>query len=163
MAARYRGDIFDLSGMTDDEIYDLVLETLREHPEVDTGWIEVRVDAGHVTLSGRVGSDVEAQVAEAVVTQNLGIEAFTNELMVDELHRGELPEAVDDALAAELDVNDQFGQGSGNQSDTAAHLAVNEDEELYGTHDMGRAIEDGTSYNPPDRPVGDGYGNRERH
>jgi len=163
MAARYRGDIFDLSGMTDDEIYDLVLETLREHPEVDTGWIEVRVDAGHVTLSGRVGSDGEAQVAEAVVTQTLGIEEFTSELMVDELHRGELPEAADDAIAAEQDVDDQLGTGTGSQSDTAAHLAPDEGEELYGTHDMGRAIEDGTSYNPPDRPMGDGYGSRERH
>jgi hypothetical protein len=28
---------------------------------------------------------------------------------------------------------------------------------------VGTAIEEGTSYEPPDRPVADGYGSRENH
>ena len=74
MAGRYTGDIFDFSGMTDDELYDLVVQQLREHPEVDSEWVEVRVKDGHVTLSGRVGSDSEVSVAEQVMTEILGLE-----------------------------------------------------------------------------------------
>ena len=48
---------FDFSTMTDDEIYDLVVQHLGEYPELDLGWIEVRVRDGHVTLSGSVSSD----------------------------------------------------------------------------------------------------------
>ena len=33
MAGRSTGDIFDFSGMTDDELYDVVVQELREHPE----------------------------------------------------------------------------------------------------------------------------------
>jgi hypothetical protein len=110
MAGRYTGDIFDFSGMTDDELYDLVVQQLREHPEVDEGWIQVGVKDGHVTLSGRVGSDSEVSVAEQVITEILGIEAFTNELVVDELHRGETSEAADDAVMEDLEVDSQYGR-----------------------------------------------------
>src|SRR3712207_3743197 len=105
MAGRYTGDIFDFSGMTDDELYDLVMQTLRVHPELDPDWIEVRVRDGHVTLSGRVGSDSEVSVAEQVITEILGLEAFTNELVVDELHRGEMSEAADEAVMQDLEVD----------------------------------------------------------
>ena len=163
MAGRYTGDIFDFSGMTDDELYDLVMQQLREHPEVDEGWISVGVRDGHVTLSGRVGSDSEVSVAEQVITEILGIAAFTNELVVDELHRGEMPEAADDAVAADLDVDAQYGESNENQSDTAAHLVEDLNAQMYGTHSVTDAINDGASYEPPDRPIGEGYGSRESH
>ena len=163
MAGRYTGDIFDFSGMTDDELYDLVVQQLGEHPEVDAGWIQVGVKDGHVTLSGRVGSDSEVSVAEQVVTEILGIEAFTNELIVDELHRGETPEAADDAVAADLDVDSQYGETNENQSDTAAHLVEDLEAQMYGTRSVTEAVNDGASYEPPDRPMGEGYGSRESH
>jgi hypothetical protein len=163
MAGRYTGDIFDFSGMTDDELYDLVVQQLREHPEVDEGWIQVGVRDGHVTLSGRVGSDSEVSVAEQIITEILGIEQFTNELMVDELHRGENPEAADDAVMADLDADAQYGATNENQSDTAAHLVEDLEAQTYGTHSASDAVNDGASYNPPDRPVGEGYGSRESH
>lgn len=162
MAGRYTGDIFDFSGMTDDELYDVVVQELREHPEVDSEWVEVRVKDGHVTLSGRVGSDSEVSVAEQVMTEILGLE-FTNELMVDELHRGEMPEAADDAVMADLDVDAQYGEGNENQSDTAAHLVEDLEAQTYGTHSLSDAVNDGAAYNPPDRPMGEGYGSRESH
>lgn len=163
MAGRYTGDIFDFSGMTDDELYDLVVQQLREHPEVDEGWIQVAVRDGHVTLSGRVGSDGEVSVAEQVVTEILGIEQFTNELVVDQLHRGEMPEAADDAVAQDRETNAQYGDPSENQSDTAAHLVEDLDAQTYGTHSVTEAVEEGAAYIPPDRPVGEGYGSRENH
>ena len=163
MAGRYTGDIFDFSGMTDDELYDLVVQQLREHPEVDAGWIQVGVKDAHVTLSGRVGSDSEVSVAEQVITEILGLTEFTNELVVDELHRGEMPEAADDAVTAELEADDQMGSPGFSQSDTAEHLVEDLDALTYGTHDAGEAIQEGASYEPPDRPVPDGYGSRENH
>ncbi len=163
MAARYGGDVFDYSGLTDDELYDVVVQHLREHPEVDEGWIDVRVADGEVTLAGRVGSDTEASVAEQVLTTTLGLDRVVNELVVDVLHRGEMPEAADDAIAADREVADQMGEGSAEHSDTAAHLAADLHAETYGTHDVGAAVEEGATYIPPDRPRGDGYGSRERH
>jgi len=163
MAGRYRGDIFDFSGMADDELYDVVVQQLREHPEVDEGWIRVDVRDGHVTLSGRVGSDSEVSVAEQVVTEILGIEQFTNELVVDELHRGEMPEAADDAVTQDLEVDAQYGETNENQSDTASHLVENLDAQTYGTHSVTEAVDDGAAYIPPDRPLGEGYGSREDH
>lgn len=156
MAGRYTGDIFDFSGMTDDELYDLVVQQLREHPELDPDWIEVQVRGGHVTLGGRVGSDGEASIAEQVITEILGIEAFTNELVVDELHRGEMPAAADEALMQDLEVDDQYGESSANHSDTAAHLVEDLDAQTYGTHSVTDAVSEGAPYIPPDRPLGNG-------
>ncbi len=163
MAGRYTGDIFDFSGMTDDELYDVVVQHLQEHPEVDSEWVEVRVKDGHVTLSGRVGSDSEISVAEQVITEILGLQEFTNELMVDELHRGEMPEAADDAVTQDLEVEAQYGETNENQSDTAAHLVEDLGAQTYGTHSVTEAVNDGATYSPPDRPMGDGYGSRESH
>ena len=156
---------FDFATMTDDEIYDLVVQNLGEYPELDMGWIDVAVRNGHVTLSGRVSSDGEVQIAEKALIDVLGLseESFTNDLVVDELHRGEMPEAADDAVTAELETDDQLGSQSFSQSDTAEHLVEDLDALTYGTHDAGAAVQDGASYEPPDRPVADGYGSREDH
>lgn len=156
---------YDFSTMTDDEIYDLVVQNLGEYPEIDMGWIDVTVNDGHVTLSGRVSSDGEVQIAEKALVEVLGLDetSLTNELVVDELHRGEMPEAADDAATADFESDDQLGETLGDQSDTAGHLVENLDAQTYGTHDVGTAIEEGTSYEPPDRPVADGYGSREDH
>jgi hypothetical protein len=162
-----RGDFgtFDFSEMNDDEIYDLVVQHLQEYPELDVGWIDVIVRDGHVTLSGRVSSDGEVQVAEKALVDVLGLpeESFTNDLVVDELHRGEMPEAADDAVTAEREADDQMGSPGFSQSDTAEHLVEDLDALTYGTHDAGEAIQEGASYEPPDRPVADGYGSRENH
>jgi hypothetical protein len=162
-----RGDFgtFDFAEMSDDEIYDVVVQHLLEYPELDVGWIDVIVRDGHVTLSGRVSSDGEVQVAEKAIVDVLGLgeESFTNDLVVDELHRGEMPEAADEALAAELEADDPLGSPSFSQSDTAEHLVEDLDALTYGTHDAGEAVQDGASYEPPDRPVADGYGSRENH
>lgn len=157
-------DPFDLTDMTDDEIYDVVVQHLGEYPELDMGWITVTVQNGRVTLSGRVSSDGEISIASQALLDVVGVAELNNELMVDELHRGEAPEAADEAFVRDQEVADQMGDPNLQyQSDTAGHLMQDLEEETYGTHDMGKAIEDGTPYEPPYRPVADGYGSRENH
>ncbi|HET6762589.1 MAG TPA: BON domain-containing protein [Longimicrobiaceae bacterium] len=156
------GDVFDFSTMTDDEIYDVVLEHLKEYPELDMGWLEVQVRDGRVTLTGRVGTDAELQVAEKALVEVLGITDVVNELVVDELHRNTLPEAIDDSLAEEYQGDDELGTEP-QQSDTAAHLSVDLEAQTYGTDDPQAAIEEGTAYNPPDRVTPGGYDSNEQH
>lgn len=162
MASDRAGDLFDLSGMSDDEIRDLVVQKLQEYPNLDADWIEVQVKDGFVTLSGRVGTDSEIQVAEAVLDDVMGIDTYSNTLVVDETHRGEAPEAIDEWLAMEEDSDELLGGSDRNQSDTASHLVEDLESETFGTHDVGEAVQDGIPYVPPDRPVG-GYDSRENH
>lgn len=150
---------FDFATMTDDEIYDVVVQHLTELGTLDMGWIDVTVRDGHVTLEGRVGTDGEVQVAEKLLVEVLGLDAVTNELIVDELHRGDLPEAADDEVAAE---EEERGDGVPNQEDTAAHLVEDLEAQTFGTQDVQHAIEEGTAYNPPDL-LPDGYTSRENH
>jgi len=155
---------YDLSAMTDDEIYDVVVQHLGEYPELDMGWITVTVQGGRVTLSGRVSSDGEVSIAQQALVDVVGVAELDNQLVVDELHRGEAPEAADDAFVQDAEVDDQLGEPNLQyQSDTAGHLMEDLEQQTYGTHDMGAAIQDGASYEPPTRPVPDGYGNREAH
>src|SRR5690606_4378619 len=116
-----------------------------------------------VTLSGRVGTDAEVRVAEALLDDVLDLDDFANDLVVDELRRGDLPEAPDDAAAEVAERGDLGGDDRSQQTDTADHLVEDLDSDMLGTRDMGRAIRDGTAYNPPDQPVSDGYGSREDH
>lgn len=156
-------NLYDFGTMTDDEVYDVVVQHLREYPELDAGWIDVRVRDGNVTLEGRVGSDGEVAVAEKVLVEVLGLESVTNNLVVGEAHRGLAPEAADDAAAARDEAGGRLGGSLEQQSDTADHLVQDLEAESYGTQDMGEAIEDGTVYSPPERPTPDGYGSREAH
>ncbi len=163
MAREYGGDIFDLENLNDDELRTLVIEQLKEYPNLDADWIDVEVKAGLVTLSGRVGTDAEVQVAESVLDDVIGLENYENQLVVDELHRGDNPEAADEAIVADDEVDEQSGEPDPQQSDTAEHLSEDLETETYGTHDPQEAIRDGAAYIPPDRPVSDGYDSRENH
>lgn len=163
MAQDFDELFFDFENMTDDEVYDVVVQQLNDHPAIDMGWIEVRVKDGFVTLSGRVGTDAEKQVAEKSVAETLGIPRFSNELVVDELVRGDQPEAADDAAEYERELDDALGTGLPNQSDTAAHLVEDLEVQTFGTHDMQHAIEEGTTYEPPHLPTADGYDSEEQH
>lgn len=156
MAKQFSGDLYDFENMSDDEIRAIVLEHLREYPNLDPDDIDVVVRNGAVTLTGRVGTDGEVEVATAVLDDILGLDDFTNELVVDELHRGTAPEAADIAAARNAAVDEQMGEPLDQQSDTAEHLQEDLESDTFGTHDMGKAIRDGASYSPPDRPTGGG-------
>lgn len=164
MAMQHGGDLYDFESMTDSEIRDTVMEHLRETPELDADLIDVDVRNGYITMAGRVGTDAEINIAEAVLDDVLGLQDYANELVVDELTRGEAPEGADEAAAREEEIDPQIGRGGdGQQSDTAEHLQENLEEQAFGTHDAGAAIRDGSSYVPPDRPTSDGYDSKEDH
>ena len=163
MASERAGDLYDFQNMTDDEVRDVVLDHFREQSNLDSGDIDVIVRNGSVTLAGRVGTDTEVQVAEAILDDVLGIDSYTNELVVDALRRGGAPEAADDEVAMVEETDEDRGGTELHQSDTAEHLVEDLKGETLGTHDMGRAIQDASAYTPPDGPVADGYGSREDH
>lgn len=154
---------YNFSDMTDDELYDVVKQHLDEQPNIDVDSITIEVRDGHVTLGGRVATDAEVQIPEKIVVELMGIDEFTNEIVVDETMRGDMPEAIDDALAYENELDSQIGNGNDQQSDTAAHLVEDLEAETYGTHDAAAAAQEGQAYEPPDHPIADGYGSRENH
>jgi hypothetical protein len=149
--------------MSDNELRDLVVQQLADDPNLDVDWIDVSVREGFVTLGGTVGTDGEKQVAEKVIADVIGVESYANELVVNELHRGELPEAADASDAREREADDHLGYDHRPQSDTAAHHQEDLEAETFGTRDMLRSIQEGATYNPPDRPIPDGYESEEEH
>jgi hypothetical protein len=163
MARDFGGDLYDFRNMTDDEVRDVVLDHIREQSNLGSDDIDVTVRNGTVTLAGRVGTDAEIQVAEEIVHDVLGIDTYSNELVVDELRRGTAPEAADDEVAMIQETDDEIAGAELYQSDTAEHLVEDLEGETNGTHDVSRAIRDASAYKPPDGPVGDGYGSREDH
>jgi hypothetical protein len=154
-------DLYDLSGLADDELEQLIRDELADYTEIDPDDVAVEVSNGHVRLQGRVGTEHDYQVIEHVLTDVIGVSALSNEVVVDELRRGEQPEAADDALAERLARGDRGG--ANRTEDTAEHLLRDTAAELQGTGDVGEAIERGYSYNPPTEPMQEGSRSREDH
>jgi hypothetical protein len=155
-------DLYDIENMSDEEIKDLVLQELSEYPEIDVDLIEVNVSGGAVRVSGRVGTEQEVQQVEHVLTDVLGVERVANDLVIDELTRGELSEAADEAWVEESSANPQMAQGAARTSDEAEHLMDNVEADQFGTNDMQQASARGTVYEPPTTPQQEGT-SRESH
>lgn len=162
MAREDYNDVLNVENMSDDELKQLVLQQLGEHSEIDVDRVEVGVAEGAIRLAGRVGTEQELQLAEHLISDRLGVEVH-NELVVDELVRGQRSEAADIAAAEDNAADSQLGGGGPRTSDTADHLMNDVEAEQFGTHDMQDAIERGTSYSPPDRPIQEGVRGRENH
>ena len=149
----------DLEDLSDREIRGLVRDRLAEHRGLDVNDIEVHVADGVVQLAGRVGTEAERRVAEHVVTDVIGIASVDNQIVVDSLRRAESPEAVDEHLA---DEEDRAGLLLGDRpvplSPEAEHLEEDLDSRLFGTTDVGNAIESGTAWIPPESPTPEGLG-----
>lgn len=161
--AREYDDLYDVSNLDDGELKDLVLQQLREYPDIDAELVEVDVQQGRVRLSGRVGTEQEVQTVEHVVTDLLGVDRVQNELVIFDAVRGERSEAADDALVEERAADPQFSAGPSNTSDTAQHLVEDLEAEQFGTHNPQEAVERGTSYEPPDRAIQQGTYSIEDH
>lgn len=143
-------NIYDIESMDDGEIKALIEQELSENPDIDPADVDVSVSAGMVTLEGRVGTEGEYQGIEHVVTDLIGIKDVSNNLVIDELRRGEQSEAADYAAGDRT-------------SDTAQHLMDDTAGDQFGTSDMSEAISEGLSYNPPDNPVQEGTWSKENH
>jgi hypothetical protein len=155
--ARDFENLDDLDDLSDGELRNLVRDRLAEHRGLDLRDITVTVHDRVVALDGRVGTEGERRVAERVVTDLIGITTVRNNLVVDELRRAESPEAVDEHLA---DEDEHAGLLLGDRavplSPEAEHLEEDLDSRLFGTTDVGSAIQNGTAWIPPTSPTQEG-------
>jgi len=156
-------EIFDIENMGDDELKELVLQELHEYPEIDVDLIEVAVRHGTVNISGRVGTEQERQEVEHILTDVIGIRQVENELVIDELVRGQRSEAADEEAAEETTAIPQLAEGTLRTTDEAEHLVENIEAEQYGSDNMQQAAARGTVYEPPVRPTQEGTSSLEQH
>lgn len=156
-------NLYDIGNMSDDEIHDLVRQEISDHPDLDPDLIDINVNSGRVSVTGRVGTEQEIQQVEQLLTDRLGVREVSNELVLDKLVRGERSEAADDAFAEDSSANAQLGHGAARTSDEAAHLHEDLDAEQFGSDSPSDAAARGTSYEPPDSPIQQGSYSREDH
>ncbi|MDB4882723.1 MAG: transport-associated protein [Gemmatimonadetes bacterium] len=150
-------DVNNIDQLDDRELRDLVREHLAAHNGLDIDDITVTVEEGSVRLSGRVGTEGERRIAEHILTDALGIQEFTNDLVIDPIRRAESPIAIDDHLADEERRDGLLlGDRAVPLTDESAHLADEAEAELSGTTDVQGAIERGGSWNPPESPTPEG-------
>jgi hypothetical protein len=155
--ARDYEDIDDIDDLDDDELRALVRQALAESDSLDIDLVAVRVESGHVTLAGRVGTDEERRVADHIVSDVLGIEEYENDIVVDATRRATAPEAADEQLDSD-DRREASLLGERPVPLSPEHESRTEeiDEELYGTTDVQHAIEEGTPWIPPEGPTPEG-------
>jgi hypothetical protein len=160
--ARDFEDVHDLDDLNDGELRALVREHLAAHNALDIDDFTVQVESGVVILGGRVGTDGERLIAEHVVTDLVGAQRCRNEVFVDPTRRGLSPEAVDEHLADE-DRREglQLGDRAVPLSPETETTEENVDAELFGTTDVGHAIQDGTPWIPPESPTQEGFTGRD--
>jgi hypothetical protein len=156
-------NLYDIENMDDGDLRDLVYQEFREVPEIDPDLVDVVVEGGAVRVSGRVGTELELQQVEHVLTDVLGIREVHNDLVVDELVRASSPEAADEAAVQDAGSDPLLGGGARRTEDSAKHLVSDPTAEMYGTRDPQEAIQNGTTYEPPDRPIQEGTWSRENH
>jgi hypothetical protein len=152
-------NVFDLDDLSDAELRGLVRDQLGEYDTLDVDNILVHVKDGHVTLSGRVGTEPERQIADHVLSDVIGLTAFTNDLVIDPLRMGEAPEAADEQVA-QAEVQGDGPMLGGTDENTTdledVRMGDNDDDALFGTHDVRSAIENGVPWVPPDEPTPEG-------
>jgi hypothetical protein len=156
-------DTHDIDELDDSELRELVREHLSAHPALDIDEFTIKVKDGHVLIAGRVGTDGERQIAEHILTDVLGITDFTNDIVVDQLARAESPIAIDDHLADEQErAGALLGDVPVPLSPEAEHLADMAQEDLTGTTDYEKVMEDGMTWNPPEGPTPEGFDDSQR-
>jgi len=156
--ARDFEDVHDIDDLSDDELRGLVREHLAADSALDIDDFTINVEDGHVILDGRVGTDEERRIAEHIVTDVLGVEDYENNIFVDPVRRATSPEAADDNLADEDATEGRLlGDRPVSISPEVEDQLEDEDAQLYGTTDVGHAIEEGTSWIPPEAPTPEGF------
>jgi len=157
--ARDFEDIHSIENLGDDELRELVRDHLKAHNLLDVDDINVHVEKGQVRLIGRVGTEGEQRVAERVLTDVLGIQNVSNELMVDPIRRAVSPEDIDDHLNDEDRTEGLLlGDRPVPLSPEAELQNEDLDARLVGTTDVGKSIEEGTAWIPPESPTPEGLG-----
>ena len=156
--ARDFEDVNDIDDLSDDELRGLVREHLAADSALDIDDLSVHVRDGRVILEGRVGTDEERRIAEHIVTDVLGLENYENNIFVDPVRRAISPEAADENVVDE-DITEGrlLGDRAVGLSPEVEERVEDEDAMLYGTTDVGHAIEEGTAWIPPEAPTPEGF------
>jgi hypothetical protein len=154
-------NIHDIDNLSDDELRQLVRTHLAAHNGLDADYLDVRIESGAVVLGGRVGTEGERRIANHVVTDVLGITSVRNEILIDPLHRGESPEAIDDHLVEEDRTEGLLLGDTPQPFDDEAEPVDGRDpysveKHLSGTADVQDAIAGGTAWIPPESPTPEG-------
>ena len=159
--ARDFEDLNSIDDLNDDELRGLVREHLAAHNALDIDDFTVEARDGLIILNGRVGTDGERLVAEHIVTDLVGAQRCQNNVFVDPTRRATNPEAVDEDLANEDRVEGLLlGDKPVPIESETETVEEDLDAELYGTTDVGHAIQDGTSWIPPESPTQEGFTGR---
>ena len=152
-------NVFDLDDLSDAELRELVRDQLAQDDALDVDGILVHVKDGYVTLSGRVGTEGEKQIADHVLSDVIGLESFSNDLLVDPVRRDEEPEAADEAVARAAERGEDPLLGGSDLSatdDEAQRVTDNDDAALFGSRDIESVMENGVPWIPPDEPTPEG-------
>jgi hypothetical protein len=150
-------DLSNPDDLDDIELRELVRERIRAHGLLDIDEITVQVKDGRVTLSGQVGTEGERRVAERVLTDDLGVTNYHNDLVINQLHRGESPEPIDEHLADEEErAGTLLGEAPQPQDPEAEYYAKDNQEDLAGTTDYEDVMANGKTWNPPSGPTPEG-------
>jgi BON domain-containing protein len=152
-------NVFDLDDLSDEELRGLVRERLSQDEHVDVDNILVTVKDGFVTLSGRVGTEMEKQVADHVLSDVIGLENYANDIFIDPIRRDLEPEAADEQVGRVRGREEETLLGGSDVDTTdpeAARADDNDDSSLFGTHDYGSVMENGVPWIPPDEPTPEG-------
>jgi len=152
----------DIANLSDEELRALVRAEFRAHRAIDANDISVDVADGHVSLSGRVGTEEELRIADHLLTDVIGLADVDNQLVVDEIRRAESPEAIDEHLADEDEhAGLLLGDVAVPLSAEAEHLADDRNLNPSGTHEVGEAIEQAAPWIPPESPTPEGVGGQD--
>ena len=146
-------DLHDISDLTDGELSDLIRERLREQPTLDISGITVHAKDGAVVLRGSVGTDEERSIAEHVLTDVLGVERLTNDLLVQASRRAPDDETEDDSARDATRSQEMEVALDGMPQHRADSIAA----ELEGTTDYETVMEEGATWNPPNSPTPEGF------
>jgi hypothetical protein len=152
----------DIENLSDRELRQLVRDKLDEHEGIDPEDITVIVRNGVLNLSGRIGSEAELRVADHIITDQLGIVDYENEMVVDSLRRPASPDAIDDHDADERATEGLLlGDRALPLSPEAEHLDENILAEVEGTADVQKSIESAIPWVPPESPTPEGFAGNE--
>jgi hypothetical protein len=148
----------EIANLSEDELRTLVRSELRAQPAFDADDITVNVRDGHVSVEGRVGTEVELRVVDHVLTDVIGLQDAENLLVVDAMRRAESPEAIDEHLVDEDEhAGILLGDKPGQFDSEAEHLGRDRNRNPRATHDVTQAIEEAEPWIPPEGPTPEGY------
>jgi BON domain-containing protein len=157
--ARDFENLDNIDDLDDHELRQLVQERLAEHRGLDADDVTVSVLEGTVVLEGRVGTVGECEIADHILSDVVGAGLNRNNLVVDPIRRAVSPEAIDDHLVDEEEHEGLLlGDREVPMTAESEHLAKDRDDELFGTAEVQKSIEDAAPWIPPERPTQEGVG-----